>query len=483
MNESAITAAAEATPVHPPGFRFRRGINWMLLGLTYASYYICRYNLAIAAPRVMDQFGFSNTGFGTINSARDWCYAFGQFVNGLLTDRLGGKQAMAIGGLLTIGLNVAFGLVPLLVAALPLAVAGGDAWVTPATVALALFVVVRGLDGYAQAFGAPGMIKINTAWFTRSERGRFAGIFGLMIQFGQITINTFGPLLLVTGLTIPLLITTLHLGANDWRILFWVPPVVVAAVVAVMYRVVKNHPEEAGYRVQHAADEDHAHADHEEKIPLRIVFKSIARKKMVWIVAGAYFCTGVVRTAQNAWWVVYFDRQWGLDIAESALVAITGALLPIAAFLGSIGSGFVSDLLFRGRRAPVAVALYGIESLVILISALVLGGRAASPLMAAVMMQLISLTCNSTHSILGAAAAMDLGGRQMAGFASGVIDSFQYIGAGLAGIGLGLLLDRAVETALGWNAWFYFMLPFSLAGMLLMGYVWLATRGRAVHGA
>jgi len=32
---------------------------------------------------------------------------------------------------------------------------------------------------------------------------------------------------------------------------------------------------------------------------------------------------------------------------------------------------------------------------------------------------LIAFTANSTHSILGTAAAMDIGGRKMAGFASG----------------------------------------------------------------
>ena len=83
-----------------------------------------------------------------------------------------------------------------------------------------------------------------------------------------------------------------------------------------MYIAVRNNPEEAGYHIEHAKDEDHADADHEQKIPLGVVFKTIARKPMVWVTAGAYFCTGVVRTAQFGWWVVYFKREWGLDIAS-----------------------------------------------------------------------------------------------------------------------------------------------------------------------
>ena len=461
-------ASGSEVPSHQPGFRLRRGQNWFMLGLMYASYYMCRYNLPIAAPRLLDEFGLNNAQYGMINTARHWSYALGQFLNGLLTDRLGGKQAMAIGALLTIILNVLFGMA---------SYAGAGS-------VLLLFIVIRGADGYAQAFGAPGMIKVNTAWFPRAERGRFAGIFGLMIQFGLISINALGPLLLA-GCAIPLIFVVLKIPPLHWRWLFWVPPCIVAIVTVLMYLVVRNNPEEVGYRIEHDRDEDHAELSQEEKIPLSVVFKTIARKRMVWMTAAAYFCTGVVRSAQFEWWVLYFDREWGLDIADSTLVIVTGALLPITAVIGSLSAGFISDLLFKGKRAPVAMGLYGLESLVILTAALLLGNSAtASAGLAAFMTLLISLTCNSTHSILGTAAAMDLGGRKMAGFAAGVIDSFQYLGAGFAGVGLGLLIDWAVEhTALGWTAWFYCMLPFSVIGLLLMTRVWRETRGQRITGA
>jgi len=458
---------------HQPGFRTRRGINWFLLGLMYASYYTCRYNISIAAPRIIDEFGFSRAQFGLINTGRHWSYAVGQFVNGLLTDRLGGKQAMAVGAIATIALNLLFGLSSYA------AVGSG----------LVLFVLIRCLDGYFQAFGAPGFVKINTSWFPRRERGRFAGIFGLMIQLGQISMMNFGPVLLA-GFPIFIGRNRFYVG-GDWRWLFWLPPAVVAVVLVLMYAIVRNEPEEVGYHVEHDPDEARADASLENDVPLSKVFATIVRKKMVWLTAAAYFCTGVVRTAQFDWFVVYFEQAWGLNIKTSPLVKVTAALLPITAFFGSIASGYVSDLLFRGRRAPVAMALYATESLVILAAALMLshspalpgGAVLATPTLAAVFMILISLTCNSTHSILGTAAAMDLGGRKMAGFSLGLIDSFQYIGAGLSGQTLGYALDQAIQrTSLGWNAWFWFMLPFSLLGMLLMGYITARTRGRDVPG-
>ncbi len=35
---------------YPPGFRARRGLNWVVLGATYSSFYMCRYNFRFATP-------------------------------------------------------------------------------------------------------------------------------------------------------------------------------------------------------------------------------------------------------------------------------------------------------------------------------------------------------------------------------------------------------------------------------------------------
>jgi OPA family glycerol-3-phosphate transporter-like MFS transporter len=76
---------------------------------------------------------------------------------------------------------------------------------------------------------------------------------------------------------------------------------------------------------------------------------------------------------------------------------------------------------------------------------------------------LISLVVNSTHSLVGAAAPMDIGGRKMAGFASGVIDSFQYYGAAITLPITGWLLKQD-----GWGAWYPSMAFFGILGGLAM---------------
>jgi OPA family glycerol-3-phosphate transporter-like MFS transporter len=137
---------------------------------------------------------------------------------------------------------------------------------------------------------------------------------------------------------------------------------------------------------------------------------------------------------------------------------------------GSLASGYISDTVFKGARAPVAAALYFIETAVILLAAQFHTANAAI-----LFLVLISFTANSTHSILGTAAAMDIGGRQMSGFASGLIDSFQYFGGSLAGYFLGWLLDRSMGN------YFYFMAPFGAIGGLLMLFMMWKTRERVTE--
>lgn len=430
---------------HPPGFRPRRGLNWAFVGLLYTSFYMCRYNLSIANSAISGEFGFTKAQIGNVITTALLAYACGQIVNGLLADRFGGKRAMLIGAAGTIVMNILFGLASF----------WGLLW---------LFVVIRGIDGYMQAFGAPGMVKINAAWFRPNERGRFAGIFGFMINLGRFGIFKLGPALLAGFMFLGLIqIPPLH-----WRWLFWIPAGIALVIGTCMALIVKDTPEEANFPAVNPEEE--TGGDVQAKIA--DVFKAIVTNPVVWIIAIAYACTGAVRQGIDQWFPRFMLEVHHIDY-KSAQFQFLGFLIPFVASVGSLLSGYISDTIFKGRRAPVAAGLYFLETLIILAAAQFHTANAAI-----LFLVLISLTANATHSILGTAAAMDIGGAKMAGFASGVIDSFQYFGGSLAGILLGALLDRS------WGNYFYFMAPFGIIGGCLMlsilGRVTLSKQPRAV---
>jgi len=425
----ADSAYAPVLAPHPPGFRPRRGLNWAFIGLLYTSFYMCRYNLSLANSAISGEFGFSKAQMGNIITTALLAYACGLIVNGFLADRLGGKRAMLIGAAGTVVMNVLFGVASF----------WGLLW---------LFVVIRGIDGYLQAFGAPGMVKINAAWFRHTERGSFAGIFGFMINLGRFGIFQLGPALLA-GFTF---LGLIRIPPLHWRWLFWVPAGITLVIGTCMAFVVKDTPEE----VHFPSVNPHEESGGRVRAKVSDVFKIMVMNPVIWIVACAYACTGSVRQGIDQWFPRFMQEVHHVDY-QSAQFQLVAFSIPFVASAGSLISGFISDKVFHGRRAPVAAGLYFIETAIILLAAQFHSANAA-----VLFLVLISFTANATHSILGTAAAMDIGGEKMAGSAAGVIDSFQYFGGSLAGYFLGALLDRS------WGNYFYFMAPFGIIGGVLM---------------
>src|SRR5439155_1001255 len=174
--------------------------------------------------------------------------------------------------------------------------------------------------------------------------------------------------------------------------------------------------------------------------------------------------------------------QLKLNLSEKpSAVLWTVNLMPLVAVLGSFSAGVISDKFFKGRRSPVAMTLYFVECGVIVTAAIVIAAGVVGPtplgiFIGCLFLVLVALTANSTHAIVGAAAPMDIGGRKMAGFASGVVDSFQYYGTALALPFTGWMIDRH-----GWSVWYPIMASFGAVGGLSM--LMVMRKQRRLHTA
>ncbi len=428
---------------YPPGFRPRRGLNWVILGLMYASFYMCRYNFRFATPGMVEEFHFNNLQISGILAWWSVAYGTGQLVNGLLCDRIGGKASMLIGAVGTITVNLIFGFASF---------AG----------TFSTFALIWLMNGYFQSFGAPGMVKINAAWFNRSERGTFAGIFGLMIQLGQVAINKLAPILLA-GFTIG----TIVAAKGDWHWLFRVPPLVTAVIAVLVVLFPKETPEEAGY--PGLIHDELSTNDTGTRVSLKESFTTIFTHPLVWFYAAAYACTGAVRHSSDQLSVLFFTKYLHLDLSTKPVsVERTFLIVPLIAVLGSFLSGLVSDKLFKGHRSPVAMQLYFLLAIVCAAASVMMWTGLLAPggmgvFLSCLFLILVSFTVNATHSLVGTAAPMDIGGRKMAGFASGVIDSFQYYGAAVTLPLTGWLIDKY-----GWGMWYPVMVVFGILGGIAM---------------
>jgi OPA family glycerol-3-phosphate transporter-like MFS transporter len=433
MPSSAAPAPAGA-PRHSPQFRRRRLLNWLPLGATYAAFYMGRYNLNAASSEIMRRFALSKAQFGAIATAGFWTYAVAVIVNGPLADRFGGRRAILFAAAGTALMNLAIGLAFL------------SGWQTKVLVGLSLLYAA---NQYFQSFGALSVVKVNASWFRVSERGVFGGIFGMMISSGYFLALTVGGWIL---------------ARFPWYMVFLVPSAAIALMLAVDWFLIADTPQQAGHAGLDTGDATSARADKDEPVDFAYLAAHVFRSRVILTLTAAEFCTGFVRQGLMLWFIPFLKEVHGVTPGTRLFSLATGGVT-VGGIAGGLLCGWMSDRLFSSRRAPVAFVFYLAQ-----IGALFLLGRARQPAAACVLIGFCCAWIFGVHGMLSGTASMDFGGTKAAGTVAGLLDGVQYLASGLTGFVLGGLLDRH-----GWGLWTYALMPFSLAGALLMTTLWNAT--------
>lgn len=440
---------------HTPAFRFRRLLNWFPLGLTYATLYMGRYNLTVAQGALGDLI--SKVAFGEIFAIGAVVYGFAFVINGPITDRWGGRRAMLIAAAGAAGANIAMGL------AVKNSLMGGMGKETLLTALTWLYA----LNMYFQSFGAVAIVKVNAHWFHVRERGKFSGIFGIMIASGIFLAFDLNERILRA-------LKGTGIGGTDpnWNV-FLIPGAILAIFWLVELVFLRNQPSEAGFGNFDTGDA--SSGEDEAPVPPFRLMRRILTHPVILTIALVEFCTGVLRNGVMHWFRIYAKEQLvsqsGNAAAWDFALSNWGLLLMIAGIIGGMSAGYISDLIFHSRRAPAAFFLYAL--LTVCCGAMAFSLQNAWLLVLLVI--LISAAVIGTHGLLSGTATMDFGGRKGAATAVGIIDGFVYLGTGLQSWALGWITTR------NWHWWPLFLLPFCIIGTLLLTRIWHAKPGKAAH--
>ncbi len=432
--ETVATATDGRAPAHASAFRRRRFLNWFPLGLTYATFYMGRYNLNVVSSTMMKTFGFSKAQFGTIATAGFWTYALAVIFNGPLADRFGGRRAILLAAAGTALMNLVIGLLFL------------SGWQTKVLVGMSL---LYALNQYFQSFGALSIVKVNSHWFHVRERGVFGGIFGIMISSGYFLALTVGGWLL---------------ARFPWYVVFLAPSAAIAAMLAVDYFLVADTPDDAGHADIDTGDATSEAADKDVPVDFAYLVTHVFRNRVILTLTAAEFCTGFVRQGLMLWFVPFLKEVHGVNPGTWLFSLATGGIT-VGGVVGGLLCGWMSDRLFQSRRAPVAFLFYLAQ-----IGALFALGVVRDPAVACFLIGFCCTWIFGVHGMLSGTASMDFGGTKAAGTVAGLLDGVQYLASGLTGVVLGGLLDKH-----GWGIWTYAIMPFSLIGAVLMTTLWNAT--------
>jgi len=417
---------------HTGAFKNRRAVNWVTLGLTYASMYMARYNFAFANKDLSDTYGFSKTEIGSIITFATLFYGLSAMFNGPLADRIGGRKAMLIGTIGAFVFNITFGL------------GAYFGFLGTGTLLLGYLATVWTLNMYFQSYSALAIIKVNSAWFHVSERGVFSAIFGSMIQMGRFGVYAL--------MTIPFVVVL------PWQWKFFLPALFAAFFAVMTFIFVKDTPKDAGLP---DFDPQDATSGDTEKITFRYVAKKVFTNPITITIAIAEFCTGLVRKGFEEWFPRYMQEVQNLRL-DNPVFQRNALAIVLAGVAGAFAAGMLSDKIFKARRPPVAFLGYMFQ---IISLAIVWMAPSLELVIAAFILN--SFAISMVHSMLSGTASMDFGGKRAGATAAGMFDGMQYIGGSVMGYGMGYLLDNY-----GWGVWGPSMIAFSFIGAVLMLKLW-----------
>ena len=410
--------ATAADPMARP-LRLWRTRVFAATWLCYAGFYFCRKPFSIVKSDLGLALGFSPQQLSYIYSAYLITYTIGQFVSSALGPVLGSRVMLLAGMSVSIGTAVIFGL----------------------TNQFAWFFAFMAINGLAQAAGWSNCIGCMANWFRRSERGTVMGFWATCFQVGGVGANALSAWVLQ------------HYG---FRQAFFAGAMVLMAVWIFFFFNQANRPEDKGL----PAIVEHGEAPEPvlEGAPRRV---PIAWSREVWItvllVGGAYFGMKFIRYALWSWAPFVLSRNFGLKGDDAGYVA---TLFDLFGIVGVVSLGWVSDHLFSGRRALAAFLM--ILGLVIVTIALFTIG-AGSVTAFAVCIALVGFTLYGPDALMTGAGAMDIGSKEGAIRAAGIISGFGSAGSvlqelvigkvygetgGAIGPILGMILGSAMVTAI-----------------------------------
>jgi OPA family sugar phosphate sensor protein UhpC-like MFS transporter len=418
---------------------YRRHRIRVMLAITlgYGVAYTCRLGLSVVKKPLIDGGIFTAEQLGLIGSAIFYTYAFGKLFNGFLADHANIRRFLAASVLLSALINISMGSSTLLV----------------------FWVVVWGLNGWFQGFGAPAGVVSLSQWFSNRERGRYYGIWSTAHSIGE-GLTFVGSAALVAWF--------------GWHGAFVGPGVLCVVLAVAMYAFLQDRPQTLGLPSVADWKNDHglppAAGAGKPKTTWQMQ-RSILKLPAIWILALASASMYMTRYAINSWGMLFLQETKGYsDLQAGTLLALN----PLAGLLGCAAFGFVSDGLFRARRPPVNL-ICGVLEVVALV--MMLFSPPGHPVLLTVAFLLYGVSINGLITSLGGLFAVDIAPKKAAGAVMGFIGVFSYLGAAIQERISGALIGGGTTIVNGVRHYDFhdvtvFWLGTSILSMLLAASLW-----------
>lgn len=360
---------------------------------SYFAYYFGRKPFSIAKSTLQKTYGWEPSDLGDLGAIYLLAYTAGQFMAGFAGNRLGPRRVLLTGMTATLITSVLFGF----------------------TSSFAVFALLMGFNGFAQATGWSANVGTMGAWFPRAIRGRVLGVWTTNFQVGALASAWLAAACIPFGL-----LPTFLSGAA-----------IVGLGIALVAWGQRNRPEDVGLHVPDVPEvpADDSAPPHEDGGWTRDVVTDIG------LIAAFYFCAKFIRYAIWSWAPYLLETQLGLKADEAGYVS---TIFDLSGIAGVVTLGWVSDRFFAGRR--VLPCLLSVVALAISTGLLYTVGTTDVRLFA-LFMGMIGFTLYGPDAMLTSTGAIDVGPRKNAALAAGVISGFGSMGPVVQEVLLGRQLN------------------------------------------
>jgi len=394
--------------------------------VAYAAFYIVRNNFAPVSKEIGAALHYDKDMIGNLLAGTAIAYGIGKFVMGYLADRSDARKYVALGMLLTAGINFLFG----------------------ATRNYGMHLFLWTLNGFVQGMGYGPCTRGLSHWYSVKERGTIFGVWNISHNVGG---GIAGSLAAACA------------ARWGWPSAFYVPGTIAALLAIYLFWRMRDTPQSVGlpaieqYKLDYPPEE---REEHERELGAReLLMKYILPNKMLWVLSIANIFVYIARYALVDWGPTYLKEVKGASIQQGGW---STTIIEFAGAAGMLSMGWISDKI-GGRRGRVSV----ISMLPLLI---------AFPAVLWTPKGMLGLDLFwfgvvgffvYTPVLFSGVMSLDLTTKKAVGTAAGFVGFFGYVGRVIAGKGIGWLAQHY-----SWDVAIYSVLGCTVVGIVLLAFTW-----------
>lgn len=415
-------------------YHFLQPTIFIAIYLLYFASYLGRKQLAIGfcGPSeahnlgIEDVFGIDHKIYGILGVIYYTAYGIGKFLGGVVADKANVRVALPSSLIVS--------------AVMPLGIVWGcnlfSAGVVSQNTMILMMYLSWGISAFIQAASFPMCSKILTFWYSNKNRATIWSFWSTSHELGSAA---------------SLGLATFLITRFNYQAVFYIPAMIGISVSIVALILLRDKPVTQGLPdVETFAGTVTVKTDESDNEPVdnrsygKVFKEEILKNKNIWILSLSFICLYIMRTGPVDW----FQRV----LQGDQLGTFKTVLVPACGCFGTLSIPWVSEKIFKGRRAPALFVYFLVATicfaLIYLISTpkgggspiipindiYVYIGKYDIPVIQSILYALLGISTYGPLVMIGGVASIESASKKVASAATGFTGGMGYVGSVLMSI-------------------------------------------------